>query len=187
MLPTRRSGCLLDDTLSDEELAELVQGGRIDLWEQLARRVTSMITVLVRQRVPPSDCDDVVQDSLVRFYKALPAYAPAKGTLRSWVWRLTGWQINDYFRQLGPPREGLHALLEQPGAAVGEDDPPDDLVRRISGLVGATTWHAIRLVVLEGYTYREAGERLGLSEAATKMRVRRAFLRLREALGGQDG
>ena len=174
---------------SDEELAELVRGGRTGLWPELADRVMRMAWPIISYWVRMDDREDVVQDVLMRFVKALPAYDAERAPLKAFVAVLARRQVIDHFRAQGrrPPLQPIDFILDVAAAAPGQCNPGPELVTLIEQVVGEKATKALLMHVFDGYSYREIGEALSVSPAAAKMRVRRAIRRLKLYLGARDG
>lgn len=69
-----------DGNCSDEELAERVSAGNDDLWQMLATRVVAIACPIIRGEVGNrDDWEDLQQNCLLRFFRALPAYISRKG------------------------------------------------------------------------------------------------------------
>ncbi|HXF50614.1 MAG TPA: RNA polymerase sigma factor [Dehalococcoidia bacterium] len=160
----------------------LVQEGAVNRWDELVQRALTVIVPVVSGRVPANDREDVVQNALIRFYKSLRDYDPGRSSLRVWVRRIAVWEVQDYYRKLGPLR-GLRAMLDCHEPAVDPPEPPRELMEQICAIVGEANCRMIQMVVLEGYRYAEVGEWFGIRGDAVKMRIQRAYRRLREELG----
>lgn len=174
---------------SDEELAERVAAGEVDLWPALARRILRMVRPIVRGEVRNNDdWEDVEQDCLLRFVRALPAYSARKGSLKVYVVVLARRQVIDYIRKRGrqPDLEDAEVLLDVAEEAAAETNPGRDLMAFIERVVGEERARAIRLRILEGHTHVEVAEALGKTTAAAKMLTRRALADLREHMESGD-
>jgi RNA polymerase sigma factor (sigma-70 family) len=173
----------------DDELAERVSAGAVDLWAALAGRVLEIVRPIVKGEVRNrNDWEDVQQDCLLRFFKALPSYTSEKGALRVFVGVLARRQVIDYHRKLGRQvkAEDTEVLLQVAEEAAARGNPGPGLMSFIEGVVGAEAARAVHLRVFDGYKYNRVGKELGKSEAAAKMQVRKALAALRRYMEAAD-
>jgi RNA polymerase sigma-70 factor (ECF subfamily) len=138
----------------------------------------------------PADADDVVQETFVRLYRALPRYEE-RHRFDSWL-----------FRILGNCCRTANALHQRRDAQdVGDDrvllslpapDRPDaafdaewgDEVRRALAEVPDYNREIFLLHYVEGFSYEEIERITGVRQSALKMRVKRASDHLRSKLAG---
>lgn len=69
-------------------LARLAEGKDSSAWDEFWHRYGDLIRGFAhRQGLQPTDCDDIVQDVLVKLVQSMPgfAYDPAKGRFRSYL------------------------------------------------------------------------------------------------------
>ena len=89
---------------------------------------------------PPLACYiQSLQDCLVRFDRALPAYRARKGSLKVYVSVLSRWQIIDYIKKLGgrPDLEDAELLLSVAEEVAAATNAGGDLMAVIAAVVGA--------------------------------------------------
>ena len=174
---------------SDEELAERVAAGEVELWPALAHKVLRMVRPIVRGEVwDNDDREDVEQDCLLRFVRALPAYSARKGSLKVYVAVLSRRQVIDYIRKRGgqPDLEDAELLLDVAEEAAAETNPGRDLMAFIEAIVGEERARAIRLRVFEGHTHAEVAQALDKTAGAVKMLLKRALEKLRKSMENRD-
>ena len=83
-------------------LARLSGGADPAAWREFSERYEELIRAFARRRgLPPSDCDDVVQDVMLALTKAMPGfeYDPSKGKFRSYLKTVTLHAISRKSRQ----------------------------------------------------------------------------------------
>ena len=93
-IPTT-STTLLRDVASDSQHAR---------WTEFATRYRPMMEAYLRERFPSVDADDVIQETLVAVWAALPSYRYAPGEKGHFHNYLTGILRNKALRQLGASR-----------------------------------------------------------------------------------
>ncbi|UQA60398.1 RNA polymerase sigma factor [Polyangium aurulentum] len=135
--------------------------------------------------------EDKTQEAMLRAHRRLGSYRPSVGPLRPWVlgiasnvdrtfrraerrYRAVFWpDFGEAERTAAPgPSPERHAQLSEARAKLSAaiQDMPSSLLA------------ALLLVCVEGASMKEAGEELGISESAAKVRVHRARAYLRERL-----
>lgn len=152
-----------------------------DLWRELAAPLRGFLRARTRS---DADAEDLLQDVFVRIQRRLPELRdPAK--LQGWVYRIARNAVIDRARTR---RE--HVVLDfEPS---NEDDAADpagrdavDLtptLRRFIAALPADYREPLVRHAFQGESLEEVAAALGLSLTATKSRVRRARMRLREML-----
>ena len=146
-----------------------------------------------------SDAEDVVQETFLKAYRALPRFEP-RANLGTWLRRIAANQALDVMR--ARRRQGLRAhgsgSAEDP---TGSADPLDSLrekgpspdrlllssevalrVRRAMSLLSPNERAAFVLRHFEDMSNEEIGRALGLRENAAKQSVLRAVRKLRKVL-----
>ncbi len=129
--------------------------------------------------------EEVVQDTLVRAWRAGDRYDPSRGSLGTWLFAIARNLVTDRYRR--------HAVRPHEVRTVEEDDEPltdGDVERAIEtwqiadGLAGLSSEHreAIVLVHYRGHTVVEAAELLGVPVGTVKSRVFYGLRALRLAL-----
>jgi RNA polymerase sigma-70 factor (ECF subfamily) len=140
------------------------------------------------------DAEEATQDGLVRAYRALRDYPPARRAelqLRAWLYRIV---LNVVRNQVRRPRlttSGVDAaLVERLASEVGAEQPEQaalraDTRRELAAAIARLPPRYAAAVVLrhvQGLSYAEAAEILEQPVGTTKSDVHRALQQLREAL-----
>ncbi|MGH8020440.1 MAG: sigma-70 family RNA polymerase sigma factor [Opitutaceae bacterium] len=157
-------------TIRDEQSAEA-------LWREFAAPLRKFLRSRTRTE---ADAEDLLQDVFVRIQKRLPGLQePAK--LQGWVYRIARNAVIDHYRAR---RQHMPLDFE-----VETDDPTGrdavDLTPALRRFVAALPPACREPLVrheFQGEALQEVAAALGLSLTATKSRVRRARLMLREML-----
>lgn len=138
----------------------------------------------------PSDAEDVVQDTFVRLFRALPRYEERQ-RFDAWLFRILGnccRSANSSQRR----RDILDVDDESAIERVAAPDRPDlsfevefgDEVRRALAEVPDYNREIFLLHYVEGFSYEEIEKITGVRQSALKMRVKRASDYLRTRLAG---
>ena len=75
-----------------------------DAWSEFSELYSGLIRrVAKRAGLGDTECDDVVQETMLRLSKNIKdfKYNPSRGTFRAWLLRAVKWRIADYYRQQG--------------------------------------------------------------------------------------
>jgi RNA polymerase sigma-70 factor (ECF subfamily) len=148
------------------------------------RELEAKLRPYVSRRVPPSDVDDVVQETFVRVYRGLPKLT-AEERFGAWVYRVAGSAIMDHLRRRG--RHPLtHATAEAETAdahgAASDDGPEPDLSECVASFVArlpSPYREAVTLTELQGLSQKEAADMVGVTLSGMKSRVQRGRERIR--------
>ncbi len=156
-----------------------------ELWRELADPLRGFLRARVRS---VADAEDLLQEVFVRIQRRLPELRePAK--LQGWVYRIARNVVVDHYRaQKG---KASAALDFDPVAGAGDDavDPAGrdavDLTPSLRSFIAALPEEYREPLVrhaFQGDSIEAVATALGLTVTATKSRVRRARLKLREML-----
>lgn len=90
------------DSLPDETLARRAQRGDSAAFDVLVVRHAPALLKFVRQTYPVvSDCDDIVQETFIAAWKALPTFA-FRAQFRTWLYSLASRKTIDALRRRRP-------------------------------------------------------------------------------------
>jgi RNA polymerase sigma-70 factor (ECF subfamily) len=168
---------------------------RPDTDAAFARYVVPEIPVMLRVArsltSQQADAEDLVQDSLVRAYRAIDRFDGAHP--RAWLLTIVRNTHRNRLRTRLPvlldDGEDAAASLERRGrpAASAEDVVVDgEFEAAVSAALDALPrpfQDVVRLVDLEGLSYQQAADRLGVPRGTVMSRLHRARGRIRDALG----
>lgn len=137
-----------------------------------------------------AEADDVVQETFVRLYRALPRYEERQ-RFDSWLFRILG-NCCRTANILQQRRDTVDVDDEKTLRSLASPDRPDavfdyewgDEVRRALAEVPEHNREIFLLHYVEGFSYEEIERITGLRQSALKMRVKRASDYLRARLAG---
>ena len=174
----------------DSALVNRAKLGDIQAFEAIvARYYPRCLRFAVGMLRDPGDADDVVQETFVRLYRALPRYEERQ-RFDSWLFRILGncCRTANLLQQRRESVDHLEGdLLELPST-----DRPDATfdhewggeVRRALAEVPEYNREIFLLHYVEGFSYEEIERITGVRQSALKMRVKRASDFLRARLAG---
>ena len=166
------------------------QQAEIDvLFEQLfADYRQPILNYLYRLVGDSARAEELAQETFVKAYRAL-ARLPANANRRAWLYRIATNCGYDHLRRRRliewlPLMERDSTLADQsdPGAAAGEQDA----VQRALAQLPPGQRAVLILFSVQGYSTKEIGEVLGISQGAVKTRLCRAREKFRQVYGGQS-
>lgn len=175
---------------SDAALAVLVAQRRQEALEEVYRRhagaILSLALRVVRDR---SMAEEVVQEVIVRLWRAPERFDASRGSLRSFLLADAHGRSVDVVRS-----EAARKRREEAEALATVDEAPDDVhgdvvlgmlaedVRRALSTLPREQREAIELAYLQGHTYREVAALLDEPEGTIKSRIRIGLTRLQGVL-----
>jgi RNA polymerase sigma-70 factor (ECF subfamily) len=175
----------------DSTLVNRAKLGDIEAFEAIVDRYYARCVRFARGMLGnPSDVEDVVQETFVRLYRALPRYEERQ-RFDSWIFRILG----NCCRTANTVR-GRHELQgssdEELLARVPSSDRADETferewgeeVRRALAELPEYNREVFLLHYIEGFSYEEIERITGVRQSALKMRVKRASDYLRARLAG---
>jgi RNA polymerase sigma factor (sigma-70 family) len=180
---------------SNASLAASALQGDQAAFSALMRRHKGWLYRFVRRYVAdPDDAYDVLQESFVAAFSALPRF-DSKRSFETWLRRIALNKCRDRARRNLVRRTALD-LFGYGTAAAGEDvvHPPDSsaadtALARLDAAIARLPRplkEPLILTALEGLSQREAGEILGINAKAVETRVYRAKKRLQAELDPAD-
>jgi RNA polymerase sigma-70 factor, ECF subfamily len=174
--------------MDDDELIARIadrDGGDLAL-RDLFTRHAPWLAARLRAALPPSDVEDVLQETFLAVWKGARSYRP-RGTPQAWLWVIARNQAALLLRKRGPAA----APLDRSEASAGAADPVEAALARADleaaaaalGPPGGPEREVWRLLYVEDRPVAEVAELMGVPEGTVKSRAHRARRLLRSALG----
>ena len=174
------------EAMDDDELITRLTGGDDTALRELFTRHAPMLAARLRAVLPPSDVEDVLQETFLAVWKSAKTYRP-QGTPEAWLWVIARNQAALLLRRRGPaalalldvgplaadPAESAAVRADLAAAAAAALGPPGCPEREL--------W---RLLYEEDRPVAEVAELMGVPEGTVKSRAHRARRLLRAALQG---
>ncbi len=185
---------VIDDP--DAELVVAWQGGDDDAFEQLVRRHEKRVfRLLMRMMGSREEAEDVAQETFISLYRHGKRFR-AEARFSTFVYRVAANAALNQRRSLGRGRARIEKLAVR--QAAGDDlpqqprDPEDSTLGRelTQGVRDAlnTLSPSLRMPVvlydIEGLSYNEIADIIGVAEGTVKSRIHRARRALRAELKG---
>ena len=167
----------------DLELVRLAQGGHADSFGVLVtRHQTDLARLLHHYARHTADLEDMVQDSFIKAWSALPSWEPRKPFLH-WLKRIAVRTALEYCRK--SRRSPLVSTEKTPEIAappVATSELASDELRHILENLSPEDQVLLTLVHVEGFTMKDAAAHLDWSLPNTKIRALRARAKLKKIL-----
>jgi RNA polymerase sigma factor (sigma-70 family) len=158
-----------------------IEGNR-RMQEELYRRFSPrMYAVCLRYAINSEEAEDILQEGFIKIFKKLGTYR-GDGSFEGWIRRIFVNTAIEHFRRrkyLQPVTEKEENTIEGKYLSVLDDLAEKDileLVRQLSP--GYRT--VFNMYVVEGYTHKEIGDMLGISEGTSKSQLSRAKVILQD-------
>jgi len=168
---------------------EGVEGWEPPAWDDVVRTHGARVYRLAyRLTGNAHDAEDLTQDVFVRVFRSLSSYTP--GTFEGWLHRITTNLFLDSMRRKARIR--FEALADDaPERLAGREPTPaqayddthwDDDVQRVLDSLAPEFRAAVVLCDIEGLSYEEISDVLGIKLGTVRSRIHRGRSHLREAL-----
>lgn len=169
-------------TLSESDLIKgCIEGDRRMQEELYARFAPKMYAVCLRYAGNAEDAQDILQDGFVKIYKNLPKFR-GEGSFEGWIRRIFVNTSIEHLRRktyLKPIAEKEENTIPYNEKSVLDNLGEKDILKLVKQLSpGYRT--VFNLYVVEGYTHKEIGDMLKISEGTSKSQLARARVILQD-------
>jgi len=133
------------------------------------------------------DAEDLVQETLLRAYKAFDRYRPGTN-VRAWLFTILHRLRTDWLRKRGRSPQTVELLGDGPAVAPSHEAAVTsgrEEVARALQAIPETFREAVLLRDVEDFSYAEIAEILGIPAGTVMSRIHRGRALLRETLGGR--
>ncbi|HTK48317.1 MAG TPA: RNA polymerase sigma factor [Gemmatimonadaceae bacterium] len=171
--------------MSDRAIIQQVLAGEVEAFARLVdRHYARCARIAVRILGNHEDAEEAIQDAFLRAYRALDSYEHRE-RFSAWLTRILVNQCRTALAR-SRRRDAVFADLDLRQAHFAIEAAPDDgawpELERVLARLPAEQREAIVLRYADDLTYEEMSRITGAGESALKMRVQRAFARLRALL-----
>ena len=164
-------------------LSNSSEAGSAERFEQVYRETAGFVRSAVYLQGGEADLDDIVQETFVRVWKALPRFE-GRSSIRTWVYRIAINTARQHWRAKGRRREW--ATDTPPEQSVqAADVETAELIRRSLARLPEDQREAFVLHYYEGLSLREIAQVVSCSEGTVKSRLHYGRKALQELL--KDG
>ena len=173
--------------LGEQELARYCSRGDRSAEDELYRRYAARVFTLCRRYLADSDeAKDMMQDVLIRALDKIQSFTfRGPGSLYGWISRIA---INTAINHLKRQRWRIVRLeaagpdgIPEPAEQEMEEIPQEKLLEWIAQLPDMQRT-IFNMYCIDGYTHRQIGEMLGISEKGSSGELARARKQLKEKI-----
>ena len=152
----------------------------------IAREHYDAVYRFCARRVGPERAADAAQETFLTVQRIIVKFR-GESSIRTWLFGVALNECRRTLRRQGTPCAPLeHALLVS-NDAEGEDRIVNrEILRQVLEELSEEHREVVMLHELEGLTYEEAGEVLGIPTGTVKSRLHHAFLNMRRALAKES-
>lgn len=180
----------LEHKYTIEDLIEKCKAGERKAQENLYKQLASkMLGVCTRYATDRMEAEDMLQNGFIRVFQKLADFR-GDGSFEGWVRRIMVHGSIEYYRKhhkmlqvVDVESEGIEQSVNP--VAVANLDAKDlmVLIQRLSPGYRMV----FNLYAIEGYSHREIGDIMGISEGASKSQLSRARTILKEQIAQSNG
>jgi RNA polymerase sigma factor (sigma-70 family) len=180
----------LEHKYTIEDLIEKCKAGERKAQEQLYKQFASkMLGVCMRYATDRMEAEDMLQNGFIRVFQKMADFR-GEGSFEGWVRRIMVHCSIEYYRK-------HHKMLQVADLKETGNEPSvnavamsnldaKDLMALIQHLSPGYRM-VFNLYAIEGYSHREIGEIMNISEGASKSQLSRARSILKEQIGQSNG
>ncbi len=168
-----------------EKIIEEIKSGNQGSFRLLYNRFAPMFKGIAYRYMGNADeSNDVIQEAFVKIYKNLDKYS-FKGSFEGWMKRIVVNCCLEYMAKHKKVKFESETVLLNTSSSNWElpisDMSVQEIVEMVNKLpIGYRT--VFNLNVIEGYSHKEIGEQLGISESASRSQLTKAKAKLKELL-----
>lgn len=175
-----------------QQVRDGVDGALRSLYDALAGNVHALARRMLHSR---EDAEEVVQDTFVKVHAASGRFDPARGSARSWIYAIARNECRMRLRARGSRPQAADGMdLHDPGSPIASTSEPSPeiaatdrlTVRQAFAHLSEDEARLLEDAFFGGYSHAEIAERDSEPLGTVKSRLRRAMLKARATLGGQD-
>ncbi len=163
-------------TVSESDLIRGCIEGDRRMQEELYRRFSpKMYAVCLRYASNADEAQDILQDGFIKVFKKLESFR-GEGSFEGWIRRIFVNTAIEHFRRkkyMQPVTEREENTIEGKYISVLDELAEKDILQLVTQLSpGYRT--VFNMYVVEGYSHKEIGDMLGISEGTSKSQLSRA-------------
>ncbi len=171
-----------NQNITESDLIHGCMEGNRRMQEELYRRFSPrMYAVCLRYAGNAEEAEDILQEGFIKVFKKLGSFR-GDGSFEGWIRRIFVNTAIEHFRRkryLQPVTEKEESTLEGKSLSALDGLAEKDILALVQELSpGYRT--VFNMYVVEGYTHKEIGDMLGISEGTSKSQLSRAKVILQD-------
>lgn len=169
-------------TIETDLIKGCIEGDRRMQKELYDRFSPKMYAVCLRYMGNADDAQDILQEGFIKIYKNLERFR-GDGSFEGWVRRIF---VNTAIEQIRKKKMDVsltekEETIEYKSVTAVDNINEKDLLKIVSGLSPGYR-SVFNMYVVEGFSHKEIGELLGISEGTSKSQLARARMILQERI-----
>jgi RNA polymerase sigma-70 factor, ECF subfamily len=183
------------EAMEDDELITRLAGGDDTALRELFTRHAPMLAARLRTVLPPSEVEDVLQETFLAAWKGAGSYRP-EGKAGGWLWGIARRQAALVLRRKGPATAPLPDIPQAGTVGLPGSPIQNDFAQSVAtasqlasavGTLSAVDREVWQLMYVEDRPIAEVAMLAGVPEGTVKSRAHRARRLLRAALERAGG
>lgn len=165
------------------DLARLFRAEDAASYTLFLQTIAPLMRRLACRKLSPADAEDTCQEILISIHKARHTY-DGERPIMPWLLAIAQFRINDCLRKTyaGSRHESVDIdELAEVLADVTKTGTDDESIENILKDVAEREQRILTMMHVDGYTAKETGAQLGMTESAVKVAAHRAIKKIREA------
>jgi RNA polymerase sigma factor (sigma-70 family) len=162
--------------ISESDLVEGCRAGDRKLQKELYERYApKMFGVCLRYAGATEEAEDILQEGFVKVFNKINSFR-GEGSFEGWIRRIVVNTAIEHFRRktyLQPVTEKEEQTVESDYLSVLDNLAEKDIIGLVQRLSPGYR-SVFNLYVVEGYTHKQIGELMGISEGTSKSQLSRA-------------
>jgi len=172
--------------LTESALVHAMKAGNVSAFNQIYKKyVNYFFTIAMRYSNDSAEAEDYVQEAFVRIYRNINSFN-FQGSFEGWMKRILINHCLNGIKKKNPLKNSLDIADCHSGKVGISVDAIDgintqDILKAIQTLPNGYRT-VLNMYVIEGYSHREIGEALGISESSSRSQLTKARLKLKRIL-----
>ena len=162
-------------------LGVLATTGDSRAYEEFLTIISNYLKFKVRNSVPDSYVEDLIQESLIAIHKSFHTFDPKKNP-RAWVNAIAHYKASDFLRSYYKKELKESQLVDDTFFSKSANADDKLLIEKLIKTLGRSERQVVWMLKYEGKSIAEVGEKIGKSEANVKVICFRAIRKMRELL-----
>lgn len=149
------------------------------------QQVTPSLRRAIGSRVPAGDVEDVLQEVLISVHKARHTY-DGKRPIRPWLSAIVRFRITDHLRKYYASMRHQTMSIDEFEPLLADVTEADDIHESVEEAlkdVPEREQKILTMMHMEGYTAKQVGEKLNMTDSAVKVAAHRAMKKIRKTFG----
>lgn len=166
--------------LLSDLIAQSLNGDQV-AYAKFLQEVTIFLRPILKKKIVSSDVEDVLQEVLISIHKARHTY-DGKRDILPWIIAIMRFRVMDYLRKYYAQMrhqiseiEDFENILVDVTESTSENEIIDDLLADVD----QKNKEILTMMYVEGYTAKEVGSKINMSESAVKVAAHRMIKKIR--------